>query len=326
MVLDAKQEPSGLQVFLCQGQVAADGSHPAGQGGGPALRGKGPGVAERAPADHHRVAAGLCLHAQGVRIVLDVAVADHRDAHRLFHRRNHVPVRLAAEPLGPGPTVDDHRGGAGLLGHDRELRGGQIGRVPAAAKLHRHRQAGVRAHCPDDRRGPLRILHQGHAGSFFHHLAHRTAHVQVDQIHRPGVDQGRGPSHGLRIGAEQLQTEGTLGVHGAHQLKGVPLAEDQAVAADHFRDAQCRPMFPAEQAEGQVRVAGQRREHEWGAQPHRADGDRERARDRSGRGGTGRQVHGRKKKGAPEDSAAPGRGWRKGERISCRRRPYGPFS
>ena len=141
-----------------------------------------PRIASGSPADHNAVAAGLLHHVQGVLHASDVPVSDDRDAHRLFHLPDDVPVRFSGIVLLSCPPVDCHSSGPRVLDDPGNLHRVDAGVVKSLPDLDGHRFPG-RFHCPGhdlvDKPG---LLHQGGALPVLHHLGHRAAHVDVQDL------------------------------------------------------------------------------------------------------------------------------------------------
>ena len=64
-----------------------------------------PGIRRRGSSNHHRIASGLPDHRARVCGCADVAIADHRNFHRIFYRRNPLPAGVSAVALFPGARM-----------------------------------------------------------------------------------------------------------------------------------------------------------------------------------------------------------------------------
>lgn len=89
-----------------------------------------PRVAQGSPAHHQAVTTGGLHHGQGVLGRGKVAVAQHRNGHRLLHRRDHREVNARLVHLLPGAGVHDHGRGPRRLTGLGHLYGGAVGLVP----------------------------------------------------------------------------------------------------------------------------------------------------------------------------------------------------
>jgi hypothetical protein len=82
---------------------------------------KNPRIALRGATDHQAVGAGLFKHLGGLLRGLDVAVGEHRDAHRRADGGDGGVLGLAAEALRACAAVHRQRGDARVLGDARDV-------------------------------------------------------------------------------------------------------------------------------------------------------------------------------------------------------------
>jgi hypothetical protein len=68
-----------------------------------------PRIRRGGPSNHHRIAARLRDHGAGVFGRTNIAVADHRNLHGIFHRGDPLPAGLAAVALFAGTGVKADR-------------------------------------------------------------------------------------------------------------------------------------------------------------------------------------------------------------------------
>ena len=113
-------------------------------------------------------------------------------------------------------------------------------------------------------------------------LGHGAAHVQIEPAVARLAQQGHGPAQKIRLRAEQLDHQRLIFGQAGQQIVGAGALVDQSLGADHFGHADGGPVFPAEQAEGQVAVPGQRGQPWLVRAKGQAFGIRRTARQRSG--------------------------------------------
>ena len=68
-----------------------------------------PWITQCPAGNHHTSTTRFRQHAHGVLWCKDVAVAYHRDLHRVRHLTDNLPICLAGIELGAGATVHRHR-------------------------------------------------------------------------------------------------------------------------------------------------------------------------------------------------------------------------
>ena len=140
-----------------------------------------------------------------VRAGKNVAVGDDGDRHGALDIADDVPVGAAGIHLHARAPVHGDSGCARLLAHLRKGHGVDVSAIPAFAEFHGHGHV----HGLDDRfndaSSELGVAHERRTVAAADDLAHRAAHVDVQNI-RAGVCQrhGRGLSHDLRLVAENL--------------------------------------------------------------------------------------------------------------------------
>ena len=169
--------------------------------------------------------------------------------------------------------MEADRGDPGLLDQpQRQLEAGAIAGLDPRAQLHGHRQAAALGGPAGQRQGQLGVAQQLDAGAGTAHLAHRAAHVDVDQVGAGlGGDRGAGAHH-LGVVAEELHRDRVLVGVDPHQLaQGALVAVVQAEAGDHLRDRQPGPVAFRLQAHEPVADPGQRRQQDPVGDPHSAD-------------------------------------------------------
>ena len=152
-----------------------------------------PRPTQAAPSHHHAVGAGLAHHGQRIRRGPDVAVAQHRQRHRLLEPGHRRPVGPARVELGRGAGVQRDGGRTLVLGHPAGVEVGEQLVVDAQAHLDgdrdRHRPPATAAPMIEaSRRG--RTGHGG-ATAVAGHLADRAAEVEVDVVDPALAHQAR---------------------------------------------------------------------------------------------------------------------------------------
>jgi hypothetical protein len=139
-----------------------------------------PGSAIAAATDHDPVRARLIQ--RGVRILrrADVAVDDHGDADRRLDRADEAPIGAALVHLVAGAAMDGDHSRPEILRDPREFGGVQAVVAPAHPHLQRDRDRYGFDNAGNDLRGEFQVAHQRGPGVAAGHLAHRAAHVDVD--------------------------------------------------------------------------------------------------------------------------------------------------
>src|SRR5713101_2654926 len=97
--------------------------------------GEDPGVVGGGAPDHDGVAAGFADHARGVFGLVDVAVADDGNFHRLLDGADEAPVGSAGVTLRARARMDGDAFDADAFGHFRDVNGDDGVFVPAGAQL-----------------------------------------------------------------------------------------------------------------------------------------------------------------------------------------------
>ncbi len=157
----------------------------------------------RAP-DHDRIATGLGDHRGGVFRRQNVAIADHRDAHRILHGGDVLPARLAGVPVFPGPRMERDRVQAAVLGQPGELHADNVFVVPPHAELDRKgdRHGGADAFEDDLDQG--QVAQQTGPAVAGDDALGRAAEVQIDEIEAGILADARGIRKRLRVRPEEL--------------------------------------------------------------------------------------------------------------------------
>ena len=119
-----------------------------------------PGIGRGGTADHHGIT--LCLRHHGDRIFrrANIAVADHRNLHGVFHRSNPFPASVAAVSLLACAGVESYRIQAAIFSHARQLNGDDVAIIPAQAEFHREWNLHGRAHRFKDRTDHRQVFQQ----------------------------------------------------------------------------------------------------------------------------------------------------------------------
>ena len=134
------------------------------------------------------------------------------------------------------------------------------------AQLDGDGQAGALRGRARDRDRGVRVGDQRRAGARLHHLGHRAAHVEVDQVGAARGGRGRGGAHHVGVLAEELDGDrparALVGVDDQQLLEGAPVAVVDGVRGDHLADRQAGAVALGLQAHEPVADPGQRREHD----------------------------------------------------------------
>ena len=131
------------------------------------------------------------------------------------------------------------------------------------AQLHRHRYAAAGDRTAHDRSRQLVVLEQGRAGAGLAHLAHRAAHVDVDQIGAGLGRDRRAGAHHFGIVPEQLDRDRVLvGVDPQQLPQGALVAIVQAEARDHLREGETGAVAARLESYEPVADSGQRRQQD----------------------------------------------------------------
>ncbi len=197
---------------------------------------------------------------------------------RLDHARDLVPVGLAREHLGAGARVQRERAGAGVLHPERDAHRVALLVAPAAPGLHRDRQVRGTDDRADDAVHQIQVAEAAGAAVPLHHLLHRAAEVDVDEL-GPVVlgDERGGLRHGVGIGAVDLDADRPLDLLELGALESVPDPAADGLGGEELGQHDVGPHPPADLAERRLRHPG-----------HGGQEERERVR-----GGIG-QLHGEK--------------------------------
>jgi hypothetical protein len=135
-------------------------------------------------------------------------------------------------------------------------------RLEARAQLDRDRQSAALVRGAGEGHGAVLVLEQRRSGARLHHLANRTAHVEVDQVGaRIGHHRG-GLAHHVRIVSEELHGHRVLVRVDAQELADRPLvAVGETEARDHLGDHEAGPEALGLKTHEPVAYAGQGGEH-----------------------------------------------------------------
>ena len=222
-----------------------------------------PGISLRRAPDHHRIAAGLFIHAPDVGGGARVAVADHRNADRLLHACDQRPVGFAVVVMSfAGARMHRHRDQTFLFGYARHVyRVGTV-RLPKGAHLDAYRQRRRGAHRAEGRAHQFQIAHHRRAGPQPRHLRHAAAHIDIDQLGAIRGDQLRRARQMLRPLPEDLHGHRMLVRVEAHHPLGARIMVNERIAADKLRHHQPRAVPPAQNAKAPVGDPGHRRQHQ----------------------------------------------------------------
>ncbi len=155
--------------------------------------------------------------------------------------------------------------GAGLLAAKPDPDGISVGLVEAAPDLHGRGQVGGVVHGPDDPLDQVEVPEAPGAPVALHDLLHRTPEVDVDEVRRVDLgDERRRVGHHRRIGAEDLDADGPLGLVEAEVVPGPLVVHDDPGGADELADEHVGAEPPAEPAERRLAHARLGREVERG--------------------------------------------------------------
>ena len=148
-----------------------------------------------------------------------------------------------------------HRNGGSTCGlcHFCEFHGVYIAAVPALAELDGHGDGHCCVDCADDLACQLGGAHERAAVAAFHHLAHRAAHVDVNEIRPGNVQRDFGSlRHDIGLMAEDLGGNGVVGFVNVQQVFCFSVAVYQRLCADHFRCGQCGTLLTADFSESGI--------------------------------------------------------------------------
>ena len=225
-----------------------------------------PRVAERAAREHHRRRRRSASKAAATRLVVEQAAGERSPA-----RRAPPPARARARSRAC-PCAAARRGGGGRRCPPR--------RPPSTSRCASSTPARSPGRCPGrsftvtGRPLPSRaacaiatalsvVLQQRGAGAGLADLAHRAAHVQVDQVGARGGHHRGGLAHDVGVVAEELHRHRVLvGMDAQELAHGALVAVGQAEARHHLGHHEAGAVAPRLQPDEPVADAGQRREHE----------------------------------------------------------------
>ena len=107
-------------------------------------------------------------------------------------------------------------------------------------------------HGLEDFRRVRLIAHQRRPDMVFHHLFHRAAEIDVDDVRAAILGEPRGFGHDLGVAARQLHGEKALARLPLRHAQRLPVRANHRLAREHFGDNQFRAEFPDDAAEGPV--------------------------------------------------------------------------
>jgi len=166
-----------------------------------------PGGSQGGSPHHDPIGAGDGQAAQGFFGGGHVAVGDHGNAQGLLHSGDGGPVGAAGKALLPCAAVQGERLGTGVLQTEGESHRIGAAAAPAQPRLHRDRHAHRSRHRRHDLRRQRGLAQQAAAAAFARHLAHRAAHVDVDQEGARRLRPPGGLGQGLGTVVEQLHRD-----------------------------------------------------------------------------------------------------------------------
>ena len=122
--------------------------------------------------------------------------------------------------------------------------------------LHRHRHGGRLDHRLGDTGGLFRVAHQRRAVPVVDHLAHRAAHIDINEVCAGGLRGNlRGLGHAGFVAAEDLRGEGMLAGKRREQRAAFFVLIAQRFRTYQLGAGQARAVLGADLAEGRVRHA-----------------------------------------------------------------------
>ncbi len=235
-----------------------------------------PRVIERAATDADRGAAGAIEHHLRGLWRRDVAVANHgRAFQRLHDGADAGEVHRAAETLLSGASVDRDGGDAGIFEGASEVGRGEVFIVPAEPHFGGDGDFHGADHQADESRGFGVIGHHGGAATVLANFADRTTHVDVHGTHTERFEQRGGIAHLFGHGTKQLDGERTVCWPGLDELERFAILLQERAGVDEIGGAEADPAdFANDETEGQVGVAGERRQEQIGIERQLAKGER----------------------------------------------------
>ena len=150
---------------------------------------------------------------------------------------NRAPVRSALEALFAGASMQCEQLCTGLFQLLAPMHGIGITATPTQACLHRDGHRHGICHRFHDLDGELWITDQAGTTPFAGNLAHRAAHVDVDQKGPTGFSPSCCISHGLGAMVEQLHADGP-GFLGERLHLAEPMPHLEAGGIHHFGEQQ----------------------------------------------------------------------------------------
>ena len=203
---------------------------------------------------------------------IDIAVGEHRDAHRGLDRRDGLVLGFAQVLVGAGAAVHGQRRDAGSPRRSARSPGHcgcpRFQPVRILSVTGTSTAATTAARIRADQR---LVLHQRGAGPDIADLLGRATHVDVDDL-RAMVDVvACGLGQHPRIGAGDLHADRRRFVdviHAVHGFRGVP---EPRFGSGHLRHAQAGAHPLAQHAERLVGDTGHRRQHDRNLDPVGAD-------------------------------------------------------
>ena len=152
---------------------------------------------------------------------------------------------------------------ADLLEHFCKLHGVDTALVPAAAHFRRDGHPDGAHDRLGDARGLFYVAHQGAAVTIFHDLAHRAAHVDVQNVRAGDLNRHlRGLGHAGFVAAEDLRGKGLFAGKRTQELRGFCVVIAQRLGAHKLGDGVACAKLGADLTECSICHARHRRERQ----------------------------------------------------------------
>ncbi len=163
--------------------------------------------------------------------------------------------------------MEGQTGDTGVLDEPaRGLEALDAARLERRAQLDRDREAGALGGGARDGDRRVGVADQGGARARLHHLRHRAAHVEVDEVRAALGGHGGGGAHDLRVLAEELDRDrparALVGVDDEQLVERLAVAVVDRVARDHLADREAGAVALGLEPHEPVADPGQRREHD----------------------------------------------------------------
>ena len=218
------------------------------------------GVVERATGIHDGMRAGGADAGDAVVGGEEIAAGDDGDGKAADKFGQGAGIGNAAETLPGGTGMQGDPARAEILQTEGKVMADAVGVVKAKAEF----EANVPGSGGGDEgagnvEGVGGVAKHGRPRSLFENLGYGAAHVEIEPAVTGIAQEGGGAPHKRCLRPEKLDDERTIAGQRAEKIAGSRAAIDEAFGADHFRDAHGRAVAAAEQAEGEIAVARQRR-------------------------------------------------------------------